>query len=137
MKMNEQLMLIHPLVWSREEEGDVRALFLRDLRVPAHIGVNHQEQGRMQQLRIDLCAYLRPPFDWGDRLEQVLDYDRLRQGILDILAQGHINLLETLGERIVRMCFTHALVQGVHLQITKLEAHTDCEVGYETRRKRP
>ena len=50
MKMNEQLMLIHPLVWSREEERDVRALFLRDLRVPAHIGVNHQEQGRTQQL---------------------------------------------------------------------------------------
>jgi dihydroneopterin aldolase len=137
MKMNEQLMLIHPLVWSREEERDVRALFLRDLRVPAHIGVNHQEQGRTQLLRINLCAYLQPPFAWGDQLGDVLDYDRLRQGILDLLAQGHINLLETLGERILQMCFSHAQVQGVHLQIAKPEAHGDCEVGYEMMRKRP
>ena len=137
MKMNEQLMLIHPLVWSREEERDVRALFLRDLRVPAYIGVNHQEQGRTQQLRINLCAYLRPPFDWADRLDHVLDYDCLRQGILDIVAHGHINLLETLGERIVQMCFSHAQVHGVHLQITKPEAHGDCEVGFETMRKKP
>jgi dihydroneopterin aldolase len=137
MKMNEQLMLIHPLVWSREDERDVRALFLRDLRVPAYIGVNHQEQGRTQQLRINLCAYLRPPFDWGDRLSDVLNYDHLRQGILDIIAQGHINLLETLGERIVQMCFNHSQVLGVHLQITKPEAHGDCDVGYELMRKRP
>ena len=136
MKMNEQLMLIHPLVWSREEERDVRALFLRDLRVPAHIGVNHQEQGRTQELRINLCAYLRPPFARSDRLDDVLDYDHLRQGILDIIGEGHINLLETLGDRIVQMCFSHPQVHGVHLQIAKPEAHEDCEVGYETMRKR-
>ncbi len=136
MKMNEQLMLIHPLVWTHEEEQDVRALFLRDLRVPARIGVNHSEQGRTQQLRINLCAYLCPPFEWGDQLADVLDYDRLRQGILDLIAQGHINLLETLGERIVQMCLAYPQVHGVHLQIAKLEAHDDCEVGYETMRKR-
>ena len=136
MKMNDQLMLIHPLVWSREDESDVRALFLRDLRVPAHIGVNHQEQGRTQELRINLCVYLRPPFDWGDQLVDVLDYDRLRQGILDIIAEGHINLLETLGERIVQMCFGYPQVRGVHLQIAKLEAHQDCVVGYEALRRR-
>lgn len=137
MKMNEQLMLIHPLVWNREDEQDIRALFLRDLRVPARIGVNHQEQGRTQRLRIDLCVYLRPPFHWNDRLADVLNYDDLRGGILAILAAGHINLLETLGERIVAMCFGHEQARAVHLQITKLEAHTDCDVGYETLRKRP
>src|SRR5262249_23073748 len=80
--------------------------------------------------------YLGPPYDWGDRLEDVLDYDRLRQGILDILAGGHIKLLETLGERVVEMCFAFAQVDGGHLQIVKLEAHADCEVGDETRRPR-
>jgi dihydroneopterin aldolase len=136
MKMDEQIMLIHPLVWNREDDRDVRALFVRDLIVPAHIGVNHQEQGRTQRLRINLCVYQRPPFDWGDRLDDVLDYDRLRQGVLDLLSQGHINLLETLGERVVQMCFRHHQVQGVHLQIAKLEAHEDCLVGYETIRRK-
>ena len=63
-------------------------------------------------------------------------YDRLRQGILDIVVQGHIRLIETLGGRIVEMCFVHPQVDGVHLQIVKVEAHGDCEVGYETRRRR-
>ena len=136
MDMNEQIMLIHPLVWKREDDRDVRALFVRDLVVAARIGVHHQEQGRTQNLRVNLCAYLRPPYDWNDRLEDVLDYDRLRQGILDLIAAGHINLLETLGERIVQMCFGHPQVQGVHLQIAKLEAHRDCTVGYETLQRR-
>jgi dihydroneopterin aldolase len=136
MDMNEQIMLIHPLVWSREDDRDMRALFVRNLLVPARIGVYDQEQGRPQELRINLCVTLRPPFDWGDRIEDVLNYDRLRQGILDLLAEGHINLLETLGERIVQMCFAYRQVQGVHVQIAKLEAHADCEVGYETLRRR-
>jgi dihydroneopterin aldolase len=133
---NERDMLIHPLVWNREEDRDVRMLFVRDLIVAARIGVHHQEQGRSQKIRINLCAYMGPPYDWQDRLEDVLDYDRLRQGVLDILSEGHINLLETLGERIIAMCFAHARVQGAHLQIAKLEAHRDCEVGYETLRRR-
>lgn len=136
MDMNEQIMLIHPLVWSREEDRDVHALFVRDLVVAARIGVHRQEQARTQALRINLCVYLRPPFDWSDRLEDVLDYDRLRQGILDILAAGRINLLETLGERIVQMCFACPQVRGVHLQIAKPEAHPDCTVGYEALRRR-
>jgi dihydroneopterin aldolase len=136
MDMNEPLLHIHPLVWKGEDERDVRALFIRDLVVPAHIGVYPQEQGRAQPLRFDLCVYLQPPFEWHDRLDEVLDYDQLRQGILDIVGAGHINLLETLAERIVALCFGYRQVQGVHLKIAKLEAHRDCVVGYETRRKR-
>jgi len=135
MQMNEQVMLI-PLVWSRGEERDVRALLLRDFKVPAHIGVNHQEQGRTQILRINLCAYVGVPASGSDQLSDVLDYDKLRGGILDIIAAGHINLLETLGERVVQMCFSYPQVRGLHLQIAKPEAHGDCEVGYETIRKR-
>ena len=136
MDMRERVMLIHPLVWRDEEARDVRALFLKDFVLPARIGAHGAEEGRTQRLRLNLCVYLQPPFDWHDRLGDVLDYDRLRQGILDIVAQGHIRLIETLGGRIVEMCFGHAQVEGVHLQIVKLEAHGDCEVGYETRRRR-
>ena len=136
MQMNEQLMMLHPLVWGRDDVRDVRALFVRDLQVDAHIGVNHQEQGRSQPLRIHLVVILRPPYPEHDRFADTLDYDRLRGGVLDILAQGHINLLETLGERIVQMCFAHAQVQAVHMQIAKLRAHGDCEVGYEALRRR-
>ncbi len=118
-----QIMLIHPLVWNREEERDVRALFVRDLVVPARIGVHHQEQARTQKLRLEpvrvpapALRLARPP---GER-------PRLRPpaaGHPRPPRAGHINLLETLGERIVQMCFAYPQVQGVHLQIAKLEAH--------------
>lgn len=134
--MREPLLHLHPLVWNREEDQDVRALFLRDFVVAARIGVYPHEQDRTQRLRFNLGVELRPPFDWHDRLDDVLDYDRLRHGILEILAAGHINLLETLGERIVALCFGYAQVQALHLRIEKLEAHEDCIVGYEVRRRR-
>jgi dihydroneopterin aldolase len=136
MDMRDPVMLIHPLVWRDEESRDVRALFLKDFVLAARIGAHCAEEGRTQRLRLNLCVHLRPPFDWRDCLDDVLDYDRLRQGILDIVAQGHIRLIETLGGRIVEMCFGHSQVEGVHLQIAKLEAHGDCEVGYETWRRR-
>jgi len=136
MDMNEHPLHLHPLVWSREDERDVRCLFIRDLVIPAHIGVYAQEQGRAQKLRFDLTVTLQPPFEWHDRLDNVLDYDGLRQGILDIVAAGHINLLETLAERILKLSFGYIQVQAVELRISKLEAHRDCVVGYETRRRR-
>lgn len=134
--MNRPLPHLPPLVGNIDDDRDVRALFIRDFETPGHIGVYANEQGRAQRLRFDLWVYLQPPFDWHDRLDDVLDYDRLRQGILDILAAGHINLLETLGDRIVEFCFGYPQVRAVHLRIGKLEAHDDCEVGYETRRRR-
>lgn len=136
MDMKEPLYQLHPLVWNREDDRDVRALIIRDLVIPADIGVYPQEQGHPQNLRFDLRIELQPPFEWHDRLEEVLDYDKLRQGILDIVNAGHINLLETLAERIVAMCFEYPQVQGLRLQIAKLEAHRDCVVGYETQRRR-
>jgi dihydroneopterin aldolase len=136
MDVSHRHLLIHPLVWNQEEERDMRALFLRDFVADAWIGIYHQERGRTQKLRFDLLVYLTGPYDWRDEIGDVLDYDHLRQGILGILAAGHINLLETLAERVVAMCFAHPQAAAVHLQITKLEAHGDCLVGYETRRKR-
>lgn len=136
MDMKESLLSIHPLVRSREDESDLRALFLSNFVAPARIGVYDHEQGRVQRVRFDLQVSLRPPFELRDRLEDVLDYDRLRQGILDILGAGHVNLLETLAERVLGMCFGYSEVVAVHLRITKLHAHDDCEVGYEVRRRR-
>ncbi len=136
MDMNEPLSHLHPLVWNHEDARDERSLFIRELVVPAHIGVYAAEQGRTQQLRFDLVVTLQPPFDWHDRLDDVLNYDGLRQGILAIVGAGHINLLETLAERVVELCFGYAQVQALQLRISKLEAHSDCLVGYETRRHR-
>ena len=136
MDLTEPLLHIQPLPQAGEGDRDVRALFLRNFVTRAHIGVYDRERAGDQRLRFNLCVYLQPPFDWHDQLTDVLDYDRLRQGILDILVEGHVNLLETLAERIVAFCFGYPQVGGVHLQITKLEAHDDCEVGYETRRRR-
>ena len=77
MDMKEPLYQLHPLVWNREDDRDVRALIIRDLVIPADIGVYPQEQGHPQNLRFDLRIELQPPFEWHDRLEEVLDYDKL------------------------------------------------------------
>jgi hypothetical protein len=78
--------------------------------------------------------HLQPPVDWTGRITDALDSYRLRQGILDILAEGRVNPPDTRTERIVDFCLGYPQVQSVHLQIIKLEAHDDCEVGYEIRR---
>lgn len=135
MDLMEPILNIHPLARRREDESDLRTLFLRNFMAQARVGVYDHEHGRGQQVRFDLEVSLRPPAELRDRLQDVLDYDCLRQGILDIVAAGHVNLLETLAERILAMCFGHPEVVAVQLRITKLQAHDDCEVGYEVRRR--
>ncbi|MCA3131922.1 MAG: dihydroneopterin aldolase [Betaproteobacteria bacterium] len=132
----EPILNIHPLARRREDQSDLRSLFLRNFLAQARVGVYDHEHGRGQQVRFDLEVSLRPSAELRDRLQDVLDYDCLRQGILDIVAAGHVNLLETLAERILAMCFGHPEVVAVQLRITKLQAHDDCEVGYEVRRRR-
>jgi hypothetical protein len=51
--------------------------------------------------------------------------------------EGHVNLPETLAERIFDFRLGNPQVpQSVHLQVTELDAHDDCEVGCGTRRRR-
>jgi len=114
-----------------------RHVFIRNLELPAHIGVYRQEEGRTQQVRINVDLATDDIADARDMLENVVDYHVIEKRIRAIIAEGHVRLAETLAERVATACFHDARVRTVKVRVEKLEALTAAEsVGIEIERSR-
>ncbi|MEM9616317.1 MAG: dihydroneopterin aldolase, partial [Pseudomonadota bacterium] len=85
----------------RSETAPRRKVFVHGLVLDAFIGAYDHEQGAKQPIIIDLEAdVIEPSQPVGDRLEDVVCYDKLTEGVRAIISEGHIKLVETLAERV-------------------------------------
>ena len=116
-----------------------RKLFLRRLEVLAHIGAHDFEKGVKQRLWIDVELYvpLAQSTPRGDRIDEVVDYDFVREVVAQRIAQGHIGLQETLVDELVDRLLQNPGVAAVRLSTCKPDVYPDCEaVGVEVFRLR-
>ncbi len=116
-----------------------RRVFIRDLNVSAAIGVFSHEQGRSQQVRmnIEFWVPIAQSTSQADQLEDVVDYDFVRPGIHCLVAQGHIGLVETLVDKTIALVLANPKVLAARVQAEKSEAYPDCAgVGIEVFRFR-
>lgn len=116
-----------------------RRLFLRGLTVQAHIGIHAHELQAAQRIIIDVDLYV--PFEGtrprNDRIDEVVDYDFVRTVVHGRVAQGHINLQETLCDDILMRLLEHTGVIAARVSTRKPDVYPDCEaVGVEVFRFR-
>ena len=108
---------------ARTASAPRRKVFVRDLELSAFIGVYDNEQGAPQPVKINLEIDVTEPSDpVGDRLEDVVCYNKLTQGIKAIIDEGHIKLVETLAERIADLALSHSMVDAVTVRVEKPNA---------------
>ena len=117
-----------------------RRLFLRGLTVQAHIGIHDFELEAAQRIVIDVDLYVSfegsSPKD--DRIDEVVDYDFVRAVVHARIAQGHINLQETLCDDILTRLLEHTGVLAARVSTRKPDVYPDCEaVGVEVFRAKP
>lgn len=120
--------LSHPLL------RDCRRLFLRNYEVNINIGVHEFEKKGEQRVLINVDLYIplamSTPKD--DQLNEVVDYDFMRETIARRMAQGHIHLQETLCDDVVKSMLAHPRVRAVRVSTMKPDVYPDCEgVGVE------
>jgi dihydroneopterin aldolase len=113
---------------------DCRRLFLRNYEVMINIGVHDFEKKGEQRVLINVDLYiplaLSTPKD--DQLEEVVDYDFMRETIARRMAEGHVHLQETLCDDVVRAMLAHPRVRAVRVSTMKPDVYPDCEgVGVE------
>jgi len=112
-------------------------VLIRNLEVLARIGVHGHEQGMPQPVRINV-ALTGNADAAGDRLENAIDYEAVADKIRAIIAAGHINLAETLAERIASACFEDGRVSHARIRVEKLHALPGAEAaGVEIERDAP
>lgn len=116
----------------------MRRIFIRDMVVPAEIGAFRHERGILQRVRINielLAEEETRPID--DDLRNVVDYDEIVRGVRALLGGGHVNLVETLAERVATLCFADWRVRWAKVRVEKLDVYADVDaVGVEIERRR-
>lgn len=114
-------------------------MFVRDLEIVASVGVLEREKRYEQRIIVSAELIVRDDYDGvSDRLVDVLDYSKVVDGIARLVQSEHVNLIETLAERIASQCMADRRVEGVRVRIEKPEVMEHCRsVGIEIERRRP
>jgi len=119
---------------SHPQLRDCRRLFLRNYEVMINIGVHDFEKKGEQRvlINVDLYIPLAESTPKDDQLEEVVDYDFMRETIARRMAQGHVQLQETLCDDVVKAMLAHPRVRAVQVSTMKPDVYPDCEgVGVE------
>jgi dihydroneopterin aldolase len=115
----------------------IRHIFIRDLELLADIGIHGHEKGKLQPVRINVDLAVEDLAVIEDRLDSVVDYGDITRKIRGIIESGHINLAETLAERIAIVCFEDQRVKTARVRVEKLHALPGAEsAGVEIERER-
>jgi dihydroneopterin aldolase len=111
-----------------------RRLFLRDHVVHVNIGAHDFEKLAPQRLvfNIELFVPYAHSTPHADQLAEVVDYDFIRLLIAQRIAQGHVELQETLCDQLATQLLAHPRVRAVRLSTCKPDVYPDCAgVGVE------
>ena len=101
------------------------AVFLEDLRRKVRLGVLAHE-GKPQLVRFDVAMVLSR-VGTGDGIEDVADYNHLRDAVLELTAGRHFGLQETLCEAIIERLMALPEVHGVLVETRKLTVYEDAQ----------
>ena len=119
-----------------DARNSIRHVFIRDLVLTCLIGVYKREQKQPQRIRINLDLAVREgagPQD--DKLSEVVCYEDVAAGVRSLVSEGHVNLVETLAERISEMCLKDDKVRAARVRVEKLDVFEDAvSVGVEIER---
>jgi len=112
-------------------------VLVRDLVLPARIGVYQHEKLGTQRVRINLELICTEHPAIKDDLNNVVNYAELVGQVRAIVDAGHINLVETLAYRIAQACLDDRRVQTAKVRIEKLDVFEEADsVGVEIERVR-
>jgi dihydroneopterin aldolase len=116
--------------------AQTRHVFVHDLVLRCSIGVHRHERDARQRVRLNIDLSVAEDFaPHGDKLANVVCYEDIVSGIRRIAEMEHLNLVETLAERIAAFCLEDARVRLARVRIEKLDVYADAgSVGIEIER---
>lgn len=124
-------------------ESGLRHVFLRDMVMPASIGIYPHEHAAAQRVRINVDlgvddeTALAGVAVGPDELARVVDYEKIAIQVRAIVDSGHVRLVETLAERIAETCLVDSRVKTARIRVEKLDIFADAvSAGVEIERRR-
>lgn len=117
----------------------IRHVFVSGLELEAVLGIHPHEKIKPQRIVINIDLSVDDfGADIGDELSNVVCYQNAVQNVEEIVANGHVHLVETLAEAIAERCLSDRRVQAARIRIEKPDAIARAKsVGVEIERLRP
>ena len=121
----------------------IRHVFVRDLLLQARIGVYASEHDGPQRIRVNVDLAVLDPAEalpggvGSDTLDRVVDYSRIVGSVRNVVAAQHVQLVETLAERLAAACMADERIVSVRVRVEKLDILPDgATAGVEIERRR-
>jgi len=113
-------------------------ILINELTLDAFIGIHDFEKKKKQKISISLSLDVDDNISGIEhKIENFVSYEHIVADIKSLLKNGHIDLLETLGEKIVDLCFKDERVMTIKIKLEKLEVFKETSsVGIEILRKK-
>ncbi len=114
----------------------LRHVFVRDLDTQALIGIYDSEKVKPQRIIINIDLSVTEG-SGDDDISHVVSYEIVVKKVEAIIAEGHINLVETLCEKIAASCLTDRRVVAARVRVEKPDIIANARsVGVEIERSR-
>jgi dihydroneopterin aldolase len=135
--MSKEWAIARPESELRDEEAERYRVFVRDLVVPCSIGIYPREKGLRRRVRVNAELVVAEAISGNDDFAEAVNYETVVAGIKGIAEAGHINLVETLADRIATLCLADPRVAFVRIVVEKLDVYPETEsVGVVLERRR-
>lgn len=116
------------------------SIFLKEFCILANIGIHDFEYQKPQNLKISVrldLADVEGGYGADDQINAVVDYDFIRNSIIETIAAGHIKTQEWLVHHLIDKFLYQPLVERATVSSEKTEVYPEsCSVGYESSKSR-
>lgn len=131
--MSRKPMISHHVASAR---SGLRHVFVRDLELMALIGIYDHEKQAPQRIIVNIDLSVKEG-SGDDDISHVVSYEIVVKKVEAIVAEGHVNLVETLCEKIARSCLTDKRVVAARVRVEKPDIIPNARsVGVEIERAR-
>ncbi len=117
-------------------KDSIRHVFIRDLQLRAMLGVYDSEKLEPQQVIVNVDLSVKEhgePLD--DDIQNVVSYEHVVNHVKELIAEGHVHLVETLAEMIANECLKNRWVVAVRVRVEKPDIIPEAvSVGVEIER---
>ncbi|MEP6827703.1 MAG: dihydroneopterin aldolase [Aestuariivirga sp.] len=133
--MNAQTKITHHVA---SATAHVRHVFVRDLTLLALIGIHDAEKIKPQRIVVNIDLSVQEnDGPMPDDISHVVSYEIIVKKCEAIVAEGHVNLAETLAEKFAEACLKDKRVAAARVRIEKPDIIPNAKsVGVEIERAR-
>ena len=110
-----------------------RRFVISQINVICSIGIHDFERAKKQRITVDLEVLLSTDKEpQADTIEQALNYDTIREMVIEIATSRHFDLQETLARTIFDAVFALSTVDALMVRTAKPDVYEDVKsVAYQ------